>query len=140
VFNVRKYLDQECEKMLKEIQKKNYEAFLDIFQDYPEDIEEVQLIELQRMKPFIIDELGEKGWGALHYAIFYKSTQIFDELMDMEVDVNKCTSDGWLPIQLAIDLKEPYYIEKLLNQPGINLNIVTPKGSPLHMAAKEGSR
>jgi hypothetical protein len=54
----------------------------------------------------------------------------------MEVDVNKCTSDGWLPIQLAIDLKEPYYIEKILNQPGINLNLVTPKGSPLHMAAK----
>lgn len=92
------------------------------------------------MKPLIIDELGEKGWGALHYAVFYKVTSIFDELLDMEVDVNKCTSDGWLPIQLAIDLKEPYYIERILNQPGANLNLVTPKGSPLHMAAKEGYR
>jgi ankyrin repeat protein len=58
----------------------------------------------------------------------------------MEVDVNKCTSDGWLPIQLAIDLKEPYYVEKLVNQPGINLNLVTAKGSPLHLAAKEGNK
>jgi hypothetical protein len=54
----------------------------------------------------------------------------------MEVDVNKCTSDGWLPIQLAIDLKQPYYIEKLLGQPGINLNLVTTRGSPLHFTAK----
>lgn len=84
--------------------------------------------------------MGEKGWGAIHYAVFYKVTSIFDELLDMEVDVNKCTSDGWLPIQLAIDLKEPYYIEKILNQFGVNLNLVTPKGSPLHMAAKEGYR
>jgi len=126
--------------MLKEIQRKNYDEFLDIFQDLPEDIEESQLIEVQKMKPLIIDELGEKGWGAIHYAIFYKATDIFDELMEMEVDVNKCTSDGWLPIQLAIDLRDKYYIDKLLAQPGINLNLVTTKGSPLHMAAKEGNR
>jgi ankyrin repeat protein len=91
--------------MLKEIQKKDKQAFLDIFQDYPEDIEEEELIEIQKVKPFIIDELGEKGWGALHYAIFCKANDIFDELLDMEVDVNKCTSDGWLPIQLAMDLR-----------------------------------
>lgn len=54
-FNVRKYLDAECEKMLKEIQKKDKLAFLDIFQDYPEDIEEEELIEIQKVKPFIID-------------------------------------------------------------------------------------
>lgn len=58
----------------------------------------------------------------------------------MEVDVNKCTSDGWLPIQLAIDLKQAYYIEKLLAQPGINLNLVTTRGSPLHFTAKEGNK
>lgn len=54
--------------------------------------------------------------------------------------MNKCTSDGWLPIQLAIDLKESYYVDRLVNQPGINLNLVTAKGSPLHMAAKEGNK
>ena len=90
--------------MLKIIQKKDKEAFLDLFQDYPEDLDEEQLIQIQKIKPFIIDQLGEKGWGALHYAIFCKTKDIFDELADMEVDVNKCTSDGWLPIQLAMDL------------------------------------
>jgi hypothetical protein len=42
-----------------------------VFQDYPENIEEEVLLEIEKKKPFIIDELGEKGWGALHYAIFY---------------------------------------------------------------------
>jgi ankyrin repeat protein len=46
----------------------------------------------------------------LHYAIFCKATDIFDELLEMEVDVNKCTSDGWLPIQLAMDLHDNYFI------------------------------
>ncbi len=95
---------------------------------------------MQQLKPFIIDELGEKGWGALHYAIFCKASEIFVELLEMEVDVNKCTSDGWLPIQLAIDLKDSYYIERILAQPSINLNLVTSRGSPLHMAAKEGNK
>jgi hypothetical protein len=57
-FNPRKYLDAECEKMLKDIQRKDKQAFLDIFQDYPEDIDEEELIEVQKLKPFIIDELG----------------------------------------------------------------------------------
>ena len=56
------------------------------------------------------------------------------------IDVNKCTSDGWLPVQLAIDVSDPYYLELLLAQPNINLNLVTSKGSALHLAAKEGSK
>ena len=39
-FNVRKYLDDECEKMLKEIQKGNMNQFLQIFQDYPDNVQE----------------------------------------------------------------------------------------------------
>lgn len=37
-FNVRKYLDQECEKMLKEIQRNNIQGFRDIFQELPVDV------------------------------------------------------------------------------------------------------
>jgi ankyrin repeat protein len=58
----------------------------------------------------------------------------------MEVDINKCTSDGWLPIQLAINLKNTHFIENLLEQPSINLNLVTSRGSPLHTAAKLGNK
>lgn len=41
--------------MLEQIKNKDIDGFLDIFQDFPEDIEEHQLIELQKAKPFIID-------------------------------------------------------------------------------------
>ena len=63
---------------------------------------------------FLIDELGEKGWGAIHYSIFCEATSIFNELLCLDVDINKCTSDGWLPIQLAIDIKNKEFIKKLL--------------------------
>lgn len=69
-FNVRKYLDNECEKMLKEIQKKNLEGFRMIFEEMPDDVPEEFLIEVKEKKIFLIDELGEKGWGAIHYSIF----------------------------------------------------------------------
>lgn len=84
----------------------------------------------------LINELGEKGWGALHTAIFCQADEILDELLALEVDVNKCTSDGWLPIQLAINIKSREIIEKLLEDPNINLNLVTSRGAPIHTAAK----
>lgn len=54
----------------------------------------------------------------------------------MDVDVNKCTSDGWLPIQLAINLKSHDFIQALLDEPSINLNLLTSRGTPLHTVAK----
>ena len=91
--------------MLKEIQRKSLEGFRSIFEEIPEDVPEEYLIEIKQKKIDLIDELGERGWGALHTAIFCEAEDILDELLALEADVNKCTSDGWLPIQLAIDLK-----------------------------------
>lgn len=76
----------------------------------------------------------------MHYAIFCGADQILDELLALDVDVNKCTSDGWLPIQLAIDLKNREVIQKLLDDPNINLNLVTSRGSPIHTVAKLGNK
>ena len=56
--------------MLKEIQRKNMEGFRNVFEEIPEDVPEEFLIEIRQKKMDLIDELGEKGWGALHYAIF----------------------------------------------------------------------
>ena len=91
--------------MLKEIQRKNMEGFRNVFEEIPEDVPEEFLIEVRQKKMDLIDELGEKGWGALHYAIFCEAKEILNELLSLDADVNKCTSDGWLPIQLAINIK-----------------------------------
>ena len=84
--------------------------------------------------------MGEKGWGPIHYSIFCEATEILDELLSLEVDLNKCTSDGWLPIQLAIDIKNKEIIKKLLDEESLNINLQTIKGSPLHTAARIGSK
>lgn len=139
-FSVRKYLDSECERMLKEIQKKNMQGFRSIFEEIPEDVPEEYLIEIKQKKMSLIDELGEKGWGALHYAIFCGADEILDELLALDADVNQCTGDGWLPIQLAIDLKSRDTIEKLLEDPNININLVTSRGAPIHTAARQGQK
>lgn len=36
-FDVRKYMDAECEKMLKLVQKGKWEAVVKVLEDYPED-------------------------------------------------------------------------------------------------------
>jgi hypothetical protein len=59
-------------------------------------------------------------------------------LFNLAVDVNKCTSDGWLPIQLAIDIRSRNMVEKLLENCNINLSLVTCRGSALHIASKLG--
>lgn len=43
-FSVRKYLDKECEKMLKDIQKKNMQGFREVFEELPDDVPESYLI------------------------------------------------------------------------------------------------
>ena len=122
--------------MLKEIQKKSLVGFLSIFEEIPVDVPEEALIEIKDKKLQIIDQLGEKGWGALHYAVYYQAEDIIDQLLDLDVDINKCTSDGWLPIQLAINSKNIDIVETLLDDQNININLVTSKGSPIHTAAR----
>ena len=84
--------------------------------------------------------MGEQGWGAIHYAIFYQAVDIIDQLLDLDADVNKCTSEGWLPIQLAIDAGDVQTVEKLLEDQNINLNLITNKGAPIHTAARTGNK
>ena len=115
-------------------------GFLSIFEEIPVDVPESALIEIKDRKLQLIDELGEKGWAALHYAAFCQADDIVDQLLDLDVDVNKCTSDGWLPIQLAIDSKRMESIEKLLDDQNLNLNLVTNRGSPIHTAARAGKK
>jgi ankyrin repeat protein len=88
------------------------------------------------MKRKILNELGEGGWGAIHYAVFCNKPEIVNELLKREVDVNKCTTDGWLPLQLAINRKNFDILRILLYEPTIRVNETTSKGTALHVAAK----
>ena len=51
----------------------------------------------------LLSELGTIGWAAIHIAIYCRKVRILDELLRIGVDINKKTTDEWLPIQLAIN-------------------------------------
>jgi ankyrin repeat protein len=78
---------------------------LRVLSDLPSDVGEELTIELQKSKFKLLNELGEGGWGVIHYAVFCNRPEILEELIKRRVNVNKCTTDGWLPLQLAINRK-----------------------------------
>lgn len=110
-----------------------------MMEEYPEDeADEEEILEIQKLKSRLLNELGEGGWGAIHYAVFCNRPEILSELLKRGVDINKCTSDGWLPLQLAINRKNHEVVRILLFDSGVRVNESTSKGSPLHIACKLG--
>lgn len=105
-FDVRKYMDGECERMLKLVQKGKWAAVAKLLEEYPEDeATEDDILDIQKLKSRLLNDLGEGGWGAIHYSVFCNRSEILDELLKRGVDINRCTTDGWLPLQLAINRK-----------------------------------
>lgn len=138
VFDVRKYLDQELEVLLKYVQKGKLNSVLKLLRDYPKDIELETTAEIRYLKPKLINQLGQGGWGAIHYAAYCKQIQILKELISQDADVNKTTSDGWSPLQLVVNRKNLDEMTLLLNTQSIDINLLTQKGTALHVAAKSG--
>ena len=72
VFSVRKYLDQELEVLLKYVQKGKLSSIFKLLSEVPPDVGEEAADEIKDMKPRLVNEQGEGGWGAIHYAVFCK--------------------------------------------------------------------
>lgn len=49
-------------------------------------------------------------------------------------DINVASSDGWTPLLLAIYKNHKCIVSYLLTHPDIDVNKVTKKGTPLHLA------
>lgn len=58
--------------------------------------------------------------------------------MKQNVDLNKKTQEGWSPLQLVVNKKNLDQLRELLISPHIDINLVTEKGTALHVAAKGG--
>ena len=109
------------------------------------DSEEERAIEAKKL----VNEIGQAGWNALHYAIFLGYTDIVKELFAYGADPNIISKDGWTPLQLAIHrtnldsnnikFKDNFLVMRIiLKQDKVNINELTPKGTALHIAAKSG--
>lgn len=101
-FNIRNYLDKQCEKMLKCIQKNNIKEFLSTLEEIPE-IEGISNDYIKGEKDKIIDELGLGGWGAIHFAVYLNRKDFVTQLLKRKVNLSKVTADGWLPLQIAVN-------------------------------------
>lgn len=62
----------------------------------------------------MIDELGIGGWGAIHFAIYLNRKEFVTELLKRKVNLSKVTSDGWLPLQIAVNRRNKDLIKFLI--------------------------
>lgn len=85
-----------------------------------------------------VNEGGESGWNALHWAAYVGHSEIFQELLVYGGDINSEAEDGWTPLQLAVYKNHKPIVEIILKNVHAKVNIVTKKGTALHIAAKNG--
>lgn len=86
----------------------------------------------------LINEGGESGWTAVHWAVYFGNLDIFQELLVFGGDINAEAEDGWTPLQLAVYKHNKLVVEVLLKNPHLKVNTVTKKGTALHIASKNG--
>ena len=86
----------------------------------------------------IINQKGISGWSAFHWAVFLGHIDLMAEFLNLGAELNSQTDDGWTPLQLAIYKDHMEGTKLLLNQPGLDINVVTTRGSALHVATNTG--
>jgi ankyrin repeat protein len=50
----------------------------------------------------LVNEIGQAGWNALHFAVFLGYIDVVKFLFPLGADPNTVSLDGWTPLQLAI--------------------------------------
>lgn len=65
----------------------------------------------------VVNEIGQAGWNALHFAVFLGYLDVVKFLIPLGADPNTVSMDGWTPLQLAIHKNhvESRGLSKILN-------------------------
>lgn len=83
---------------------------------------------------YLLNENGDCGRSALHWAIHLNSPDIVSFLIIKGADPTVLTIDNYTPLQLAVQHHSPEIITLLLEQKKIDVNQVTKRGTALHLA------
>lgn len=82
----------------------------------------------------ILHEPGEKGWAAIHYAVYANNFEILEFLLGNNVDINMRTMDDWTPLQIAINQEHLDLLKMIIAEPTLDPNLSTSHGLPIIMA------
>ncbi|CAD8061316.1 unnamed protein product [Paramecium sonneborni] len=94
------------------------------------------LVNYQKNKNLIINDLSVFGWSSLHVSIVTGYEKIILWLLSEGADVNLETIDGWTSLSLAVCLKMKNIVIFLIGQQDIDINKPSKHGSALHLAAQ----
>ena len=89
---------------------------------------------MRKKNAYILNEIGECGRNALHWAIHNQNVQIVTFLLLKYTDPTVLTIDDYSPLQLAIVFRNIELVKILLSQPKVDPNRVTNHGTALHLA------
>lgn len=91
---------------------------------------------MNKKTKYLLDELGECGKSSMHWAIHENNLDILEFLLIKSANPNVISLDQYTPLQLAIDLRLANIFETLIEHPKIDINMITTKGTALHVAIK----
>ncbi len=61
-----------------------------------------------------VNTSDQRGMGLLHWAVACKQKEVFDYLVDKEIDINQKNNLGATPLHIAVRYNRPYFYERLI--------------------------
>ena len=86
----------------------------------------------------IINFQTSKKWTCIHYVSKAGHSGLLQELITLGADYNSETQDDWTSLTLCSYYGYILCVQILLNQPNIQINQVTERGTALHMSCLSG--
>lgn len=89
---------------------------------------------------YLLNEAGDCGRNALHWAIHLNNPDIVSFLIIKGANPTILTIDGYTPLQLAVQHHSPEIMKLLIDQKKIDVNQATKRGTALHLAVMNEDR
>ncbi|CAD8053363.1 unnamed protein product [Paramecium sonneborni] len=122
--NTKINLQNDIEKFYEYIQTNNFQKAKNL------------LVNCQKNKNLILNDLSVFGWSSLHVSIVTGYEKIILWLLSEGADVNLETKDGWTNLSLAVCLKLKKIVLFLIGQQDIDINKASKHGTALHLASQ----